>query len=235
LINVEEWDKMGIEIVIRKLREENDKIFIKSLMERYDLNRALEKKSIEDDPNIYIIPSISSPRTTYTKKPNNKNEITGEIAPSYDVRGVYKSYWYSFITSLDRPRDIIMIKELLLWGSIYHKYDSIVKILIPNNSGEDYRIYSNLFKITKVPCLVLTDKADNADEYIKFSSGLLTQQLLGEDYIKLREIMDYLHNVLFQERELKKVNKQVWKSNITNILVKSWSEIKDFVTINISS
>lgn len=144
-----------------------------------------------------------------------------------------KSYWYCFLTSLDREQDISILKEILFWGTIYHNNDSDVEILIPGWAGERYDYYRRLFKIDQVPSLILTDNKESPVDFILISKKFINTEYLGDNFVNLRELLDFLHNLLINESSLKKINKELFKKQIQKITKKTWDEIKDIVSLNI--
>jgi hypothetical protein len=143
------------------------------------------------------------------------------------------SYWFCFVSSLDRPTDISLIKELLFWAYIYHRDDSKLYILIPGLTQKDYEVYRTIFKISEVPELVFTDSETYPIDYVKFNSNFFTSKLVGDDYKKLRDTMDSLHNTLQNTGSLRKVKTRVIKQKLTTSLARSWGEIKSLISINL--
>ena len=144
-----------------------------------------------------------------------------------------KSNWYCFITSLDREQDINLIKELLFWGRIYHDDDANIEILIPGWAGKRYDYYRRVFQINEVPCLILTDNDEYPVDFILISKNLINTEYLGENFVNLREMLDFLHNTLMNEGNLKKIKMELLKTKFETILGKTWNEIKSLISLNI--
>ena len=136
--------------------------------------------------------------------------VDGEISPS-PVYREKKSYWYCFLTSLDRKQDINILKEILFWGTIYHNDDSVVEILIPGWAGERYYYYRNVFQVNQIPCLILTDNKEYPVDSILLSKNFINTENLGDNFTNLREVLDFFHNILINDNSLKKVNKVLLK------------------------
>lgn len=141
-----------------------------------------------------------------------------------------KSYWYCFITSLDREKDVTLLKEIVFWERIYHKNTSQVEVLVPDN--DRYYFYSRLFQVYEVPCLVLTDSDTYPLDYVVIPKNIISEEYLGERYIKFRELLDFFHNIVMIDGKLSKVKKELIKQKVESILEKSSSVLKEIV-INI--
>lgn len=143
------------------------------------------------------------------------------------------SYWFLFVSSLDRAKDEALLKEILFWSAIYHIEDSVVRIFHPAGNKRDYHFYRRVFEITEVPCLILADTDYHPNDFVRLSSGFLSEEILGQNYSKFREIMEALHNTLILEGDLEKIKSQLLQEKITNIVSKGWQEIKSLVSISL--
>lgn len=145
-----------------------------------------------------------------------------------------QSYWFCFISSLDRAKDISLLKELLFWATLYHKDDAEVNILVSGYSGEKYDFYRRVFNVVDIPSLVLTDERIFPIDFVKFGPDFFTVGLLGNDFGKLRDVMDSLHNLLSLKGNLKKVRDKIIKKKLSSTLAKGWKELKDLISITVS-
>jgi len=143
------------------------------------------------------------------------------------------SYWFCFVSSIDRRNDISLVKELLFWSQIYHLEDSRVHILIPGLTQREYSSWRIIFDVADVPTLVLTDEEARPNKYVKFSPTVLSEEFLGEGYGRLRDTMDSLHNLL-SGGNLRQVKQKVLIQKLENGLSKGWNEVKDLISIHIS-
>ncbi|NMC76269.1 MAG: hypothetical protein GYA60_03105 [Candidatus Methanofastidiosa archaeon] len=155
---------------------------------------------------------------------------TGEIETK-------KTYWYLFVSSLDREEDITLIKELLFWEHLYHKQDSKIEILVPGANSTNGRIsfMRRTFKVTLLPTLILTDRPIYLypNSFIKISPGFFSENFIGKDFEKLRDLMDYFQNAFMLSNSMDKLKLDILKKHLSTIIMKSWSEMKGLISINI--
>jgi len=144
-----------------------------------------------------------------------------------------KSHWYCFITSLDREQDVSLIKELLFWGTLYHNDDGDIEILIPGYAGKRYDYYRRVFQVSDVPCLILTDTDKYPVDFILISKNLINTEYLGDSFMNLREMLEFLHNTLMNEGNLREIKKELFKKKFETIIGKTWNEIKSLISLNI--
>ena len=144
----------------------------------------------------------------------------------------FSSYWFCFVSSLDRAKDIRLVKELLFWGQIYHDDDAEVHILISGFEKEKYDYYRQVFEIVDVPSLVLADNPKPPNDFVKFSPNFFTEELLGKDFEKIRDTMDSLHNHLSLVGNLRKVKNSILKKKLKSVLDKAWKDLKSMISIS---
>lgn len=164
----------------------------------------------------------------------NRSPILEMLNKKGIAEKVNRSYWYCFISSLDRKQDVNIIKELLFWENLYHRDDSNVTILIPGWgwSGNQYDYYRRVFQINEVPCLVITDNKFPTD-FIIMSKNLINTKYLGDNFVNIRDILDTFHNMIMNEGNLQKIKRTLIKEKLTKIIGKTWKELSKLVSINI--
>jgi len=147
-----------------------------------------------------------------------------------------KSYWYLFIASTDRSRDVKILKEVLFWQwQKSHSKDMAIMVLVSGQS--DYNYYRKIFRIHNSPLLILADEPIAASrtkvDFIAFKGWFFSEKILENDYSKLRDILEEYHNVLIIHESFKKAKRKLLKSTLTNTLKKVWNELRDFITITV--
>lgn len=173
-----------------------------------------------------------NPKIIWDEKIGENNLSNQQILQQQKLQS---SYWFLFVSSLDRAKDEALLKEILFWSAIYHIEDSVVRIFHPAGNKRDYHFYRRVFEITEVPCLILADTDYHPNDFVRLSSGFLSEEILGQNYLKFREIMEALHNTLILEGDLEKIKSQLLQDKITNIVSKGWQEIKSLVSISLSN
>jgi hypothetical protein len=236
---------MPIEIVSStKLKSPSEREGIKQLLEELEVE--LETKQAEDvervtDESTDTELAFIRPRPMYyrpSSRPKPAYRPATPFLPYLPSDSQFeKSFWYFFVGGVDREQDVIIIKEILFWHQIYHKEDTKIEILVPNSSspGSRYNFLRRSFEIVSLPTLVLTDRPirEYPGNYIKLSNGFLVKNLLGEQFEKLRDVMDYLHNSFLLTQSIDDLRVEIFKKHISTILLKTWMEIKDVISITI--
>lgn len=147
-----------------------------------------------------------------------------------------KSYWYLFIASTDRSRDVKILKEMLFWQwQKSHTKDIAMMVLV--SGQDDYNYYRKIFGIPNSPLLILADQPISSSrtkvDFIAFKGLFFSEKILENDYSKLRDILEEYHNVLTIHESFGKIKRKLLMSTLTNTLKKVWNEVKGFVDISI--
>lgn len=147
-----------------------------------------------------------------------------------------KSYWYLFIASTDRSRDVKILKEVLFWQwQKSHTQDIAIMILVSGQN--DYLYYRKIFGVQNSPLLILADEPISSSrtkvDFIAFKGWFFSEKLLGNDYYMLRDILEEYHNVLTIHESFGKAKKKLLMRTLTTTLKKVWNELRDFITITV--
>lgn len=159
------------------------------------------------------------------------------VSPKYLRKSrYYKSYWYLFIASTDRSRDIRLLKEVLFW-QWQKRYTNDTALMVLVSGQPDYNFYRKIFGIPNSPLLILADQPISTYrpkvDFIAFKGWFFSEKTLGNDYCILRDILEEYHNVLTIHESFKSVEREILKNTLINVLKKVWDELKGFVTISI--
>lgn len=159
-------------------------------------------------------------------------EILEDRLSELDPDRAILSQFYAFVGSLDREEDRFIREELHIWG-LQHSHEAIVRILIPGVGGHGYERFRRLFSVTDVPTLVFI-YSTSPPRGMKFAPGFFSQNLLGQNYEKLRRVLERLHSHCALHSKPETIAWEIFlKDDLAGLLGAAWKQLKGLISFSI--
>jgi hypothetical protein len=160
-------------------------------------------------------------------------EVGAQIPLLSPVAPRHRSYWYHFTGSFDQPADVAILKELIFWASI-HQEDCLLRVVHATPGHEDYLFHQKIFDVTESPCLVMSDRGDFPTSHVKLTKEFFAPDVVGEDYSKLRGLLDAMHSLLTLHGSVASLSEDLLHARVACGLTKVWTEMKGMIKLTVS-
>lgn len=140
------------------------------------------------------------------------------------------SFWVLFLNGVDDPSEAELAKNLLFWREISSGPLACVRC-IPSSERRLFGNCSQCFEFSSAPLLILSTDPQ-FKEYLRLDEGVL-MELLAKG--ALQRFFTKLHTQIIRGSALEEINKSLKTERFWKTVKIVYSEVKDFVSLQITA
>lgn len=154
-----------------------------------------------------------------------------EVVDLWEPQEAALTYWVLMLTGVNQPDELNIARDLLAWQAFFAK-DSARVLCLQSSERDAFRCCSSAFEVHDCPSLVMSDTPEMQNR-LKVEADLL-RTLAGRPG-ELQRFLSRLHALVENGRTLNDLDRHLTAATFWRGLKVVYQEVKDLVSITISS